>query len=359
MPRWESCIQKSVYLDQAHDRPDDRLQMKKFHFLGILILILLTSCGPGIGPAPQATIAPQVLPATWTPSPVSTAIPTFTRFATFTPVPPIALPVTATNDSLGALGERFQDSLFAPVGQWVAYREPTKLLVTNVETNRVWTLPCELFDECSTVYPVRWSSNGQILYFAPAPVVGGAPSGISLVTALAMIEVRTGQWDIVLPDSDRHYDFTFSPNEDYIAYTQSSGFDAEEPSVTLGIYRIKNSKVQREYTLDEMYAGDIVWSPFKLRIVFQTRNTETGSSVVFYDLDTDVLKYVLRGEQADLDLSVWNDADNTVRLEERDWLTHSRSYWYLNPFTGELYSARVTATPRDDATGTPTSTPTP
>ena len=332
-------------------------QMRNFPFIGILILVFLASCGPAGGSVPQATAAPQVLPATWTPSPTFTAIPPATRFATFTPVPPIALPATPTNDSLGALAERFQDSLFAPVGQWVAYREPTKLLVTNVETNRVWTLPCELFDECSTVYPVRWSSNGQFLYFAPAPLVGGAPSGISLVTALAVIEVKTGHWQLVLPDSDRYYDFAFSANEDYIAYTQSSGFDAKEPSVTVGILRVKNNKVEKEYTLDEMYAGDIVWSPFKLRIVFQVRNTKSGSSVVFYDLERDVLKYVLRDEQADLDLSVWNDADNTVRLEERDWLTHSRSFWLLNPFTGEVYSARVTATPRDDITATPTVTP--
>lgn len=333
--------------------------IKRFPVLGIVFLVFLASCGPSAGPAPQATTAPQVLPATWTPSPTFTAVLTATRFATFTPVPPIALPATATNDSLGALAERFQDSLYAPVGQWVAFREPKKLLVKNVQTNRVWTLPCELFDECSTVYPVRWSSNGRFLYFAPAPITGGAPSGISLVTALAMIEVKTGRWQIVLPDSDRHYDFAFSANEDYIAYTQSSGFDAQDPSVTLGIFRVKNHKVQQEYVLDEMYAGDIVWSPFKSRIVFQVRNTETGSSVVFFDLDTGVLKYVLRGEQADLDLSVWNDADNTVRLEERDWLTHSRSFWLLNPFTGEVYSARITATPRDDITATPASTSTP
>jgi dipeptidyl aminopeptidase/acylaminoacyl peptidase len=192
------------------------------------------------------------------------------------------------------------------------------------------------------------------MYFAPAPTVGGAPSGISLVTALAMIEVKTGQWDIVLPDSERHYDFAFSPDEKYIAYTQSSRMDAEEPFVTLGILRIKSNKLEQEHTLDEVYAGDIIWSPFKSRIVFQTRNAETGSSVVFYDLDTNVLKYVLRGERADLDLWVWNDADNTVRFEERDWLTHSRSYWYLNPFTGEVFSARVTATPLDDVTVTPT-----
>jgi hypothetical protein len=312
--------------------------------LFLLLFLLLASCGPMITPTPAATITPQPLPATWTPSPQATALPTFTEFPTFTAVPVIKL-ASPTNDSLGALRERFQDSLPAPVGQWVANREATKLLVTNTDTNHVWTLPCELFDDCSAVYPVTWTRNGEILYFAPAPTVNSAPSGIVLVTALAMIDIKSGKWQLVLPDSDRYYDFTFSPNDNFIAYTQSSGAQVEDPSVTIGILRIKNKKVEHESTLADMYAGNIVWSPFKFRVVFQTRNTKTGSSVVFYDFDTEVIKYVLQGEDADLYLSNWSDADNTVMLEEKDWRTHSRSYWYLNPFTGELTSTRITATP--------------
>ena len=166
------------------------------------------------GSQPQPTAPPATLPPTWTPT-VVTAIPTFTEIPTFTPVPPLPPLSTPTIDPLKALSERFQDSLFSPTGRWTAYRDPDKLRVVNNENPlRVWTLPCALFDECSTVYPVKWSRNGLELYFAPAPTTGDAPNGVYLFTALGMINVRSGEWKIVLPDSDRHYDFSFSPDDD-------------------------------------------------------------------------------------------------------------------------------------------------
>src|SRR3989304_944959 len=135
-----------------------------------LLIMLFPACGsPPTNPQPPQTSALLTLPPTWTPTPAATAIPTFTQIPTFTPVPaftPLAYP---TNDSLGALLERFQESLFPPRGQWAAYREPKGIKVVNAETTQVWTLPCELFDECSLLFPVKWSRNGQILYFAPAP----------------------------------------------------------------------------------------------------------------------------------------------------------------------------------------------
>jgi hypothetical protein len=108
---------------------------------------------------------------------------------------------------------------------------------------------------------------------------------------------------------------------------------------------MKNNKVEQESKLaDEVYAGNIIWSPYKRRIVFQTQNPDDGSSVVFYDLDTHVLKYVVSHEQSDFILSSW-DENNMVMLEKRDWVTHLRSYWLLNPFTGEQTSVSITATP--------------
>src|SRR5215216_5090928 len=180
---------------------------------GIFVIIFLASCGSGAVSQPS-TVAPATLPATWTPT-QPTGIPTVTEFPTFTPVPAFTPMSTPTPDPLEVLGQRFQDSLFAPNGNWVAYRDPEKLRVVNTEDKtRVWTLPCEMFKECSTVYPVLWL-NGRTLYFGPAPKSGSAPDGISMLTALAKIDVRSGKWELVLPDSDRHYDFTFSPDEDY------------------------------------------------------------------------------------------------------------------------------------------------
>src|SRR5687767_7307868 len=304
-----------------------------------LSIIFLSACGgPTANSQPPQTSVPLTLPPTWTPSPAATGIPTFTQIPTFTPVPaftPLAYP---TNDSLGALLENFQDSLFPPRGQWAAYRDPNGIKVVNAQTTQEWTLPCKLFDECSGLFPVKWSRNGQILYFAPAPSTNsGAPAGIYLFTALAMINVKSGKWEMLLPDSDRYYDFTFSPDEDYLAYTQSSGDLPGDPSVTLGILRLKNKKGQ-QHNLDGVFAGNIVWSPFKPRFVFQTQDPENGSSIAYFDIDTNTLKYVLRDEQSDLYISSW-DENNVVSLQKTDWVTHLKSDWLLNPFSGELQSA--------------------
>jgi len=318
---------------------------RKILFIASLLIILLPACGsPTANSQPLLTAAPLTVPPTWTPSPAATAIPTFTQIPTFTPVPaftPLAYP---TNDSLGALLERFQESLFPPRGQWAAYREPNGIKVVNAETTQEWTLPCKLFEECSILFPIQWSRNGRILYFAPAPSINsGSPVGIYLFTALAMIDVKSGKWEMLLPDSDRYYDFTFSPDEDYLAYTQSSGDLPGDPSVNVGILRLKNKKGQ-QHKLDGIFAGNIVWSPFKPRFVFQIQDPDSGSSVVYFDIDTNTLKYVLRDEQSDLYISSW-DENNVVSLQKTDWVTHLKSDWLLNPFTGDLSPASAT-TPR-------------
>src|SRR5215211_1963498 len=127
--------------------------MRKNFFPGIffIIALFLASCGPTIISPQQATPVPLTLPATWTPTTGPTALPTFTEFPTFTPVPIITIPVP-TNDPLKFLRERFQDSLVSPDGQWTANRDEKILhVVNNQNFLRYWTLPCELFDECSTV----------------------------------------------------------------------------------------------------------------------------------------------------------------------------------------------------------------
>jgi hypothetical protein len=327
----------------------------KFISLWMLPLILLVSCGPVATPRPQATTAPLTLPPTWTPT-VPSLAPTFTDIPTFTPVPAFTPMSTPTKDPLAVLGERFQDSLFSPTGKWVARRDEKKLLVVNTEiATRTWTLPCELFKECSTIYPVLWR-NTRFLYFAPAPLSGGAPDGISLVTALGVIDVKTGKWEIVLPDSDRHYDFSFSPEQDYLAYTQSSGAEADQPSVTVGVFSlVDRQQFEHHYTIDGVYAGNIVWSPFKPRFVFVITDPVKGAGVGYFDINTTFLKLALEMEPRDIILTDWG-RDNMVSLEVKDWETQSRSYRLLNPFSGDLIGASITATPSEsDLVPTPTS----
>jgi hypothetical protein len=252
---------------------------------------------------------------------------------------------TPTQDPLGALSERFQNSLFSPNGRWTAYRDPDKLrVVNNDDPLRTWTLPCALFKDCSTVYPVKWSRNGQVLYFAPAPTTGGAPNGLALVSALAMISMRTGKWELLLPDSDRQYDFAFSPEEDYLAYTQSSGSQSDEKTITAGVVSMEDTRIRQEFTLDGVYAGNIIWSPFKPRFVFVTYDPEQGSAVGYYDVETGYHKYALEARPSDILLTDWGP-DNLVSLEKKDWDTNQKTYRILNPFTGELIGDTATATP--------------
>ena len=308
-----------------------------------LLLVLLPACGPIV--SPQPTAAPATLPPTWTPAPQPTGLPTATELPTFTPVPAFTPLSTPTSDSVGALSERFQDSLFSPNGRWTAYRDPDKLrVVNNDDPLRYWTLPCTLFEECSTVYPIKWSRSGRILYFAPAPVSGGAPSGLYLVTALATIDIRSGEWKILLPESDLHYDFSFSPDEDYLAFTQSSGSEAEEPTVSVGVVSMEDPRERVQYTMDGTYAGHFVWSPYKPRFVFTIYGSQNESIVGYYDIETDFLKHALVIEQADVIPLDWG-LDNLVSLEIKDRVTRSSTFRQLNPFSGELIGGSLNGAP--------------
>ena len=317
--------------------------LQKICFLSLLLAILLSACGPSI-PQPQLTPAPMTLPPTWTPAPMATGLPTASEIPTFTPVPAFTPMSTPTRNSVDALSEHFQNSLFAPDGRWTAYQKPDQLLlVNNNDPLWTWTLPCALFKDCSTIYPVRWR-NSRTLYFAPAPTKGGAPEWIYPVSALATIDVRTGKWELLLPDSDRYYDFSFSPEDDYLAYTQSSGTEAEERTITLGIVSMEDTRQRQQYTMDGAYAGNIVWSPFKPRFAFVISDPEKGSAIGYYDIETGYLKLALDFIPADILLSDWG-LDNLVSFEKKDWDSNTKTYRTLNPFTGELIGERPTAAP--------------
>ena len=329
-------------------------RIRRFPFATFLLVTFLSACGlVNTNIQPPQTSAPLTLPPTWTPSfdatiqqtltAISaltyTPVPAFTPLleSTYTPVAVLTLPSYPTNDSIGQMLEEFDEALSSPNGQWTAYREQYKIRVVNAETTRIWTLPCELFDECSVVIPVIWSRNSQFLYFAPAPLRSGAPAGVSIFTAVARIDVKSGVWELLLPDSERYYDFTISPDFEYLAYTQSAGFLPGEPSVVMGILRLKNKKVEEQFTLASSFAGNIVWSPYKYRFIFQTQEPEKGSSIAYFDMETRVLKYIIQDEPYDFHISAWGE-DNVALLQKTAWLNHSKSDWLLNPFTGEITS---------------------
>lgn len=318
--------------------------LRKIFLMGILLPVLLSACGSSAVLLP--TVTPIGLPPTWTPPVMATAMPTASEIPTYTPVPAFTPISTPTRDPLSVLRERFQDSLFSPNGRWTAYRDPDKLRVVNTDDPlRYWTLPCAMFDDCSTVYPVKWSKNSQTLFFAPAPTSGGgAPDGISLVSALATISMRTGKWSPMLEDSNGGYDFAFSPDDDYLAYAEASPGDAEERKVTIGVVSMEDTRERQEFKMDGVYAGNIVWSPFKPRFVFLIYDPDKGSAIGYFDVETGFHKYALETIPADLLISDWGP-DNLVSLEKKDWDTKEKTYRILNPFTGELIGDRPAASP--------------
>jgi dipeptidyl aminopeptidase/acylaminoacyl peptidase len=210
--------------------------------------------------------------------------------------------------------------------------------VVNQTTGRVWTVPCALFKECSVITPVKWSTDNGTLFFAPEAVIFEAPIGIKLYTAVAKIDMETGAWEKVLEETDRYYDFAVSNDDAYLAYTQPKEKFGDNKSVILSVLNLKNGR-ETKYSLDGFLGGNFVWSPYTTRFVFQIQDPAGGSSsILYYDVNLDVLKYVIQEEKKDFHILSWGE-DNLVSLRKFSWTDRSFSDWVLNPFTNELSPA--------------------
>ena len=274
------------------------------------------------------------LPPTWTPSPTSGPPPTLTAFPTFTPVPPLTAVLPQALDPIDELEHRSERASISPNGQWSANVDSVSMRVVNQTTGKVWTLPCTLFEECSVINPVQWSPDSQVLYFAPEANMSEAPIGITLYTAVARIDMETGRWEKILEETKRYYDFAVSNDDTYLAYTQPAETFADNHSVVIRILDLKNLQ-QDTFTLDGFIGGNILWSPFTTRFVFQIQDPATGSSIVYYDVKTEVLKYITKDEQTYFQLVSWGE-DNLVSVRKIAWFNRTLSDWTLNPFTNEL-----------------------
>src|SRR5512139_2178305 len=141
----------------------------------LLLLTLLSACANrtfSVSIERMETETPSSsslsLPPTWTPSPTSSPRSTPTPFPTYTPVPPLASVLPTSSDPIRELRDRSESALLSPNGQWSASFETDSMQIVNQNTNKVWTLPCTLFKECSVITPVKWSSDSSALFFAPA-----------------------------------------------------------------------------------------------------------------------------------------------------------------------------------------------
>jgi len=142
-----------------------------------------------------------------------------------------------------------------------------------------------------------------------------------------------------------YFDFTVSSDDSYLAYLDKvSTEQAVEHPVILNIVNLKSERNQR-YTLDGLVGGNIIWSPFKPRMVFQVQDLTKGTSIIYFDLEANLLRYIIRDEQSDFLIDSWSE-NNLLLIYKTARSDQTRSKWYLNPFTHEILPAPLfTSTP--------------
>lgn len=311
----------------------------------------LVGCSTPTNPAvftPAQEVTAFKLPPTWTPTITITPRPSATRIdaATFTPVPPIPtlsqLTQTADPDNLWGNYIAYP----SPNGELITYWNVREIKVVNTNTDKVWTLPCELFERCQYILPIKWSKDGYVLFFGASSYLGEIPQAIKIssYSTAGKIDVKTGKWERLFPDPAGYFDFSISSDDTFVAYTQSvQNEQSDTLSVRLTVLNLATHQEQ-SYTLSTGFGGNIVWSPYEDRFVFQTRDSETGSSIIYYDVGVDLLRYIIKEKKSDFSIQGWQD-DNLVFIEETDWENQNASFWHLNPFTNEFFDF-LTATPK-------------
>jgi hypothetical protein len=289
------------------------------------------------------------LPPTWTPTVTVTPRPRATPIIveTFTLVPPItSIPQYTQTTSQDDPWKNFI-ALPSPSGEWIAYYNFIEIKVVNTTKGKIWTLPGELFERCQYILPVKWSHKGDTLFFGASSYLGEAPqpTTISFFSTAGKINVKTGKWERLFPDPVGFFDFSLSSDDTYIAYTQSVQDKQSSPlSTMLTVLNLKNHR-QKSYTVGTGFGGNIVWLPYKGRFMFQVLDLSKGSSIIYYDADLNVLRYLVKEKKAFFSIQSWLD-DNRVLIQETDWKNQNPALWYLDPFTNEFSAVpTIVATP--------------
>jgi Tol biopolymer transport system component len=235
--------------------------------------------------------------------------------------------------------------LVSPNGDWTAYFDFSEIRIAKGEST-AWTIPCVLFDGCMYIMPTQWSADSKYLYFGASTYMGGVPLGdeFARFSTAGKINVKTGEWDRLFPDPAYYFDFSVSPDGNYIAFLeQISTEQADNRAVLLNVLDLDNRQ-RKTYTTDGTEGGNIVWSPYKPRFVFVTRDLYNGSYIVFFDVETEVLRYIMKKEMDRLSIGAWLE-NNLVLVYRTKQMGKTPSELYLNPFTGEQLPVPPTPTP--------------
>ena len=139
--------------------------------------------------------------------------------------------------------------------------------IVNDTSGKVWTLPCELFERCSYIVPIKWAQSNDELFFGASSYLGGAPepAKISFFSSVGRINIKTGKWDRLFPDPTGLFDFSISPDDAYVAYAELENDEQSiSISVMLTVLNLETHQARR-YNLGKGEGRNIVWSPYKGR----------------------------------------------------------------------------------------------
>jgi len=143
-----------------------------------------------------------------------------------------------------------------------------------------WEFACSQIEGCETIfYPKFWSLDGKYLYLNAGRLLDSPDKILGTSRGLSRLELNTGQLLVVLPaitdDESTMYEFSFSPDGEYLMYTLAS----YSTPIVISVINI-NSGNLINFPLPEQYlgAGWISWSPFESKFIFNAvTNKQRGN----------------------------------------------------------------------------------
>jgi hypothetical protein len=241
--------------------------------------------------------------------------------------------------------------IFSPDGNWVVAMcmdlDSTTGVYNLNDPSQAWRLQySKIFGidvyVAHHIYPWRWTADGRYLYLNVYPCCVEKPCSVYISgEALIRLDLLTGKVAQTVPlDNDgRLYEYSLSSDNTYVAYLR--------PWLKHPILNLENLVTGKELhiPLGDQYsqAGDVIWSPDYMHIVFSAFNGDGCENTTYYlvmmDLDDSEQTVLLENASEEYFPTEWTD-DNHIIL----YLINDDGYESLNLAIGEI-APYLTPTP--------------
>jgi hypothetical protein len=252
---------------------------------------------------------------------------------------------TASPPDLGEMDVREEWISTSPDGAWVArglaafpegagHRYYTRLTVERSDGSQEWTV-LDTWSELALGYTtprlLRWSSDGQHLYYTNRPVPDGCAVFVN-GSDLQRVDLSDGSVTEVVPSVGLW--LSLSPDETTLAYVGYGDRGLVLRELTTGHER--QTPIDAFGEAQDAHVGHIVWSPdgdaLMLTVAFDACGPPEESTHAIVRVDAETLSQTTVMTQDDrlFTTQAWPKADQ-VLLKDRNGKT-----WWLAPETGDL-----------------------